>query len=50
MPRDRITLECTSCKRRNYTSDKNKRNHPGRVEYVKYCPNERKRTKHKEAK
>ncbi len=36
--RDHITLECTECKERNYSSDKNKRLHPQRVEYKKYCP------------
>jgi len=36
--RDRITLECTECKERNYTSTKNKRLHPQRVEFKKYCP------------
>jgi len=50
MPRDIIDLECTSCKRRNYTTSKNKRKHSGRVEFTKYCPWERKRTVHKEAK
>ncbi|MBD3314903.1 MAG: 50S ribosomal protein L33 [Chitinivibrionales bacterium] len=49
MPRDKITLECTSCKRRNYTGTKNKRKHSGRVEFKKYCPFERKRTMHKES-
>ncbi len=48
MPRDKITLECQSCKQRNYTTTKNKKKHSGRVEYKKYCPFERKRTAHKE--
>jgi len=46
--RDIIILECTDCKRRNYTSDKNKRNQPKRVEYKKYCRWCRKHTIHKE--
>jgi large subunit ribosomal protein L33 len=50
MPREKITLECTSCKQRNYETTKNKRKHSGRVEFVKFCPFERKRTAHKEAK
>ena len=29
MPRDKITLECTECKSRNFFADKNKRKHPG---------------------
>ena len=32
-----ITLACTECKRRNYTSEKSKRNTPDRVEFRKYC-------------
>jgi len=30
--RDRITLECTQCKNRNYTTTKNKRNTSERLE------------------
>ena len=48
--RDIITLECTSCKRRNYTTTKNKKKQSGRVEYKKYCPWCNKRTSHKETK
>jgi len=36
--RDQITLACSDCKRRNYTTTKNKRKHPDRVEFKKYCP------------
>jgi len=36
--RDQITLECTECKERNYSTTKNKRLHPQRVEVKKYCP------------
>ncbi len=39
-----ITLECTSCKERNYLTNKNKRNNPDRLEKQKYCPRERKVT------
>ena len=46
--RDAVTLACNECKRRNYTSTKNKRKHPDRVEYKKYCPFCRKHTQHKE--
>ena len=46
--REIITLECTECKRRNYTSTKNKRLHPDRVEYRKFCPFCRTHTAHKE--
>ena len=36
--RVQITLECTSCKERNYSTTKNRRTHPERVERKKYCP------------
>ncbi|HHV78769.1 MAG TPA: 50S ribosomal protein L33 [Firmicutes bacterium] len=32
-----ITLACTECKRRNYTTRKNKKNDPNRIELKKYC-------------
>ncbi|MFC1562261.1 50S ribosomal protein L33 [candidate division KSB1 bacterium] len=46
--REIITLECTSCKHRNYTTTKNKRVHTQRAEYKKYCPNCRTHVIHKE--
>jgi len=48
MPRDVITLACNECKRRNYTSKKNKKNTPDRVEHTKYCRWCRKHTVHRE--
>ena len=39
-----ITLACTECKERNYTTEKNRRNDPGRMELKKYCPRCRKHT------
>ena len=48
--REIITLECTECKRRNYTTTKEKRNTPGRLEKKKYCKFDRKHTVHKETK
>ncbi|MEA1980209.1 MAG: 50S ribosomal protein L33 [candidate division Zixibacteria bacterium] len=48
MPRDRVILACGECKRRNYYTRKNKRLHPERVEFSKYCPFCDKRTPHKE--
>ncbi len=45
-----ITLACTVCKERNYTSQKNRRNDPNRLEINKYCPRCRKHTQHKEQK
>jgi large subunit ribosomal protein L33 len=50
MPRDIITLACTKCKRRNYTTTKNKRNTPGRLEKKKFCPSDREHTLHRETK
>ena len=32
-----VTLACTECKRRNYTTKKNKTNTPDRIELKKYC-------------
>ncbi|MDR0469450.1 MAG: 50S ribosomal protein L33 [Peptococcaceae bacterium] len=32
-----IILACTDCKQRNYTSDKNKKSNPDRLELKKYC-------------
>jgi large subunit ribosomal protein L33 len=48
--RDRITLACTVCEERNYNTEKNKRLHPERVEFKKYCPRCRKHQAHKETK
>jgi len=45
-----IALECTECKRRNYTTTKNKNNDPQRLELKKYCPYCRKHTLHREVK
>ncbi len=48
MPRELAILECTVCKRRNYTTTRNKRTMPTRLELTKFCPHDRKRTVHKE--
>jgi large subunit ribosomal protein L33 len=45
-----ITLQCPDCKRRNYTTHKNKRTHPDRLEIKKYCRFDKKHTLHKEIK
>ena len=45
-----ITLECTECRERNYTSEKSRRNDPQRVEFRKYCKRCRKHTMHRETK
>ena len=48
--REKITLECTECKQRNYNMMKNKKNTPERIELKKFCPFCQKHTNHKEAK
>ncbi len=48
MPREIVTLACTECKRRNYTTTKNRRSTPGRLEQKKFCPFERKHVLHRE--
>jgi large subunit ribosomal protein L33 len=35
--RPKVTMACSECKRRNYTTVKNKRNDPDRIELKKYC-------------
>ncbi len=50
MPRELAIMECTVCHRRNYTTTRNKKNQPQRLELLKYCPHDRKRTPHKEVK
>ena len=50
MPRDKITLACEKCKGRNSHVTKNKRLHPERVEYKKFCPRCNGQTPHKETK
>ena len=43
-----ITLECEDCKRRNYQTNKSKRNSPDRITLRKYCRWCRTHTSHKE--
>ena len=45
-----ITLQCQTRKERNYTTVKNKKNDPDRLEIQKFCPRCRKHTAHKETK
>ncbi len=33
-----VTLGCTECRERTYSSSKNRRNDPDRIELRKYCP------------
>ena len=46
--RENIQLQCSSCKRRNYTTTKNKKTTTGKLELNKYCRFCRKHTAHKE--
>ncbi|MEW9673251.1 50S ribosomal protein L33 [Ammoniphilus sp. 3BR4] len=43
-----VTLACTECGDRNYTTTKNKRKHPERLELKKYSPRLKKYTIHRE--
>ena len=45
-----IALQCSECKRKNYTTGKNRRNTQEKLELNKYCPFDRKHTLHKEVK
>ena len=45
-----IALQCSECKRRNYTTQKNRRNTQEKLEFKKYCRFDRKHTLHKETK
>jgi len=48
--RDLLALACEECKRRNYTTDKNKRKTTDKLVLKKYCRFCRKHTPHKETK
>jgi len=48
--RPTIQLACTECKQRTYTTRKNKKNDPNRIELMKYCPRERRHKLHRGAK
>ncbi len=48
MVRELAILACSECKNRNYTTTRNKKLSPNRLELKKYCRFDRKRTLHKE--
>jgi large subunit ribosomal protein L33 len=48
--RDLISLQCEQCRRRNYTTSKNKKRTTGKLAFSKFCPACRTHTPHKEAK
>jgi large subunit ribosomal protein L33 len=45
-----IALQCSECKRKNYTTKKNRRNTQEKLELNKYCKFDHKHTLHKETK
>ncbi|MDI7260711.1 MAG: 50S ribosomal protein L33 [Thermodesulfobacteriota bacterium] len=48
--RNILNLACSECKRRNYSTMKNKRTTPDKLELKKYCRFCRRHTVHKETK
>jgi large subunit ribosomal protein L33 len=48
---DRVVVDmaCSECKQRTYTTEKNRRNDPDRIELKKYCPRCRGHKVHREA-
>ncbi len=48
--REVIFLACTECQERTYTSTKNRRNDPQRLELKKFCPRCRAHVLHRETK
>lgn len=50
MREDSIILRCTVCKSENYTTVKNKRNTPEKLELKKYCKKCRQATVHQQKK
>jgi large subunit ribosomal protein L33 len=45
-----VKLVCINCGREHYYTYKNKKQHPGRLEFHKYCPSERKHAIQREKK
>ena len=50
MAQELITFECTQCRNRNYSSTKNKKKNPDKLELKKFCKFCKKHTPHKEIK
>ncbi len=48
--RDLISFQCEQCRRRNYTSSKNKKTTTEKLSFKKFCPHCRSHTVHKESK
>jgi len=45
-----ISLECTVCKERNYTTSKNRKKQQDKLQLSKFCARCRKHTQHREGK
>ena len=50
MIREIISLVCDQCKRKNYTTTKNKKTKSDKFSFRKFCPSCRTHTAHKESK
>ena len=50
LTREIMTLQCTDCKERNYSTTKNKKKNTERLETKKFCPRCRHHTVHRETK
>lgn len=48
--RIKVQLKCGECKRKNYSTTKNKKTNTSKLELKKYCPSCRKHVVHKETK
>ncbi len=48
--REIVHLQCSECKRKNYSTTKNKRTTTSKLEMQKFCRFDGKRTLHREAK
>ena len=48
--REIILLQCTECKNKNYSTTKNKKTTPDKLQLKKYCKHCRRHTLHKETK
>ena len=48
--RDKVQLQCSECKNKNYATTRNKKKHTEKYEQKKYCKFCRQHTVHKESK
>ncbi|MHB0970044.1 MAG: 50S ribosomal protein L33 [Thermoanaerobaculia bacterium] len=48
--REIITLQCTECKRKNYSTTKNRKTTTEKLELKKFCRHDRHHTVHREVK